>query len=420
MFFNLQCKSCLRDSSKRTIRNYLIKNIAPLNIRAVFDIAENDEEEYCLCKKPIDKGNLFISSDRFEDVSIRLIADQISKQIEFCSRCEGEKMDSLLNEYVDLLDTKEEKIEIEEIDDYLFNLGTEIKNLFEAPLGNFRIENKIIKHLKCQNCGSGFDSKSLYNPFYDSFKPDEKAFNKEEVDSFYRNVDFNKINSFAKFYGIRLSVTELEEFVNFIYEYPLLAYKHPVGIKIYEMLEAHYYSPNAETIIPPYNLYRGRVKHKLSKPYLANEMWEPPKGVASHGRYNTVGNSVLYCTTDINFIPYEIHPGNYQNLCIAKVRLNKGLKILNIQQLFNKFTGFVGDSTDYMGIYNSNYSLTNYIAECSKNIGYKGVMYEGVKGGKYKNIAFFNYQKGEDLIIDEVTTVDLDIQYTINKELIRK
>ncbi|MEE3951642.1 RES domain-containing protein [Peribacillus frigoritolerans] len=417
MFYNLQCKSCFRNKNYNNLRNFLLGHVDNLKIEAVFDIGEYDGEVYCECKKPVKKGDLYIYCDRFEEISIRLIAENISKKVEFCSKCEGEKMNSLLDEYVELLEPAKG---IDEIEDYLFDLGTEVKHLFDYPIGNYKLENKIIKHLNCQNCGAGYDSISIGNPYYDSLKPDDKAYTKAEVDSFYRNIDFNKINSFAKYYGIRLSITELEEFVNFIQDFPLLAFKHNVGQKIYEMLESHFRSPNAGTIVPPWTLFRGRVKHKLSKPFSTDEMWEPPKGVASHGRYNTVGSSVLYCCTDINFIPYEIYPNNYQNLCIAKVKVNKGLKILNIQQLFNKFNGFVGESSDYIGIYNSNYSLTNYIAECSRNIGYKGVQYAGVKGGKYKNFAFFNYTKGEDLIINEVTTIDLDIQYSISKELTSK
>lgn len=418
MLLNLNCRTCFRKSRFNDIKEYILHEINKDWILSVFDVAEEGDEEYCCCGKLIRPGNLYISEDRFLPIAIDIIATHLSNKIEYCSHCEGKYMKDYIMKYFASNDEEDDEYLIdEEKINSILNLGEEMKNLFDRPVGNYRIENMIIKHLRCKNCGYGYNRDDLYDPHATYFDPSDKAFSQNDIDEFYKLVDFNNINNFAEYYGVKISVDELNEFEQYLYEFPLLAYKHPVGKKIYEMLYLHYQSNDCEILPKNTLLFRGRLHSKGSKKYPPEQMWEPPKEKAAHGRYNTVGNSVLYCCNNIEFIPYEIYPNNYQSITIAKVVTQKDLEVLNINKLFEKFSGFIGEKADYDGIYNFKYVLTNYIAECCKEIGFKGVKYEGVKDGEYTNFAFFNYEKETDLKITETISVDVKISYSVSKEV---
>ncbi|ONG66637.1 hypothetical protein BKK42_01410 [Bacillus cereus] len=413
-YYNLECLECFKKTCYRTLRKYLLNSFDRNILESYFDLGDAEDSLECRCGYPIEDGELYISEDRFWEYSLRLIHQQLSSRIEYCSHCQGQYMGDMLDKQWKYAENPDEEVsKIREA----YELGIEIKGLFELPVGSYKIENEIIRHLTCQNCGYGYNPDAPKGASMTCFEPEDKAYSSSDIEDFDRLIDFKRINSFAENYGITLSAKELEDFVSYLNEYPMLAYKHEVGIKIYDMLSQHYEASDGEVLIERNSFYRGRTCSKGMVDYSANQMWEPPKEVASHGRYNMVGTTVLYCTNNINYIPYEIHPNNHQKICIAKIQVKRPLKIFNIHRLFNKFQGFIGEVVSQDGLYNPNYALTNFIAECARQIGFKGVQYNGVNGGDYKNYAFFNFEKGKDLEITEVTSSNYKITYQINQNL---
>lgn len=42
--------------------------------------------------------------------------------------------------------------------------------------------------------------------------------------------------------------------------------------------------------------------YKIDNLQSDKELWEPPYGVSSHGRYNDIGASVLYCSNNLDVL----------------------------------------------------------------------------------------------------------------------
>ncbi|SSY69949.1 Uncharacterised protein [Priestia megaterium] len=405
-YYNLDCSSCFRGSRDKNIKQYLLKNIDRAILGSAFEVGETDYLEKCLCDRDIKEGDLYISSDDFIFVAIRLISTQLSSFIEYCNHCKGHYIDARVEEHVRYAEDPETARPLLYGD--MGEIGRELKDLFPHPLGGYKIENLIIKNLTCQNCGYGSGS-GMDNTF---FLPEDEFYSAADLEHFEKLIDYERINRFAKHHGIMLSMDELEEFSTYLNEYPMLAYKHETGVKIYTMLSRHLDDERADLLIGS-SLYRGRSCPKGSNGYPLDRMWEPPKEFASHGRYNTVGTTALYCTDRIDYIPYEIHPNSHQQICIASIKVKRTLKILNINRLFGKFQGFIGEKVSQDGLYNPNYALTNFIAECAREIGFNGLEYRGVNGDYYKNYAFLNIEKGKDLEITDIKLKEFEIKYTL-------
>lgn len=72
----------------------------------------------------------------------------------------------------------------------------------------------------------------------------------------------------------------------------------------------------------PYILYRGRINPTSDNPDVnfthVKEMWAPPKKLCLQGRCNMKHNNILYCSTDLTTVIYEMKPDINSELTIIE------------------------------------------------------------------------------------------------------
>lgn len=402
----IDCGTCIKNHRERLLTEAL-SYVDDVYIDAYFDMADTHDDIICRCNKRIEPPGPYIEENRFIDTSIELLSKYISNKIECCSHCDGTIIDQLIEDH----HSGESDYEMSDDDvEYFLSLGTKINDLIEFPL-DFKSDQKLISMLHCKNCGYGFKEHEPFNSFDQKFQLDEKVYTLNEIDKVYEQLRYTKIKDFAKEYGIKINENKMIKFVTYLKKHPLLGLNHPVGKNIYKLLKEHYTRQHFSILEQGTFLYRGRTIPKKSENYAIEQLWQPPQSIASHGRFNSVGSSVLYCCNKRDYIALEVHPHHKQDICLAVLSVKRRMIMLDIDKLFYKFNGFLKENSEYDGIYNLDYVLTNYIADCCKAIGYNGVVYSGVKDSGYINYAFFNYEKHIDLEIAWIERLVIKIQY---------
>ncbi|MEK4083771.1 hypothetical protein [Psychrobacillus sp. FSL K6-1415] len=371
----------------------------------------NDEETYykhngkllcSLCKEHINIEDYYISSDKEEHLAkavSELLGVEISKYINYCKNCEISRELEEVN-----------RISIIEKGQKLYSQGIEI----ETFLLKYSVPEKyipfVIPFLECQCCGYGYnrmEKKYEKGCFDDSFF----VFNQDEISDFLE-IDMAEWETFSEKYFIYIKEMELTNFLSSLKKSPMLAFKHSVGQKIYELFSEMYTAGDFISLSNK-KLYRGRIRGIGSEIYQPQEMWSPPFGFSTHGRYNLIGTSVLYLTDEKKYIPHELNYTNAQELDIATIEVNEPLKILDLSKFIGDFGKFLSQSSNNTQILKMEYLLTNYISECCKEIGFNGIKYKGIKEGNYNNYAVFKYEKNKQLKISNVISFKVNIEYVI-------
>ncbi len=107
----------------------------------------------------------------------------------------------------------------------------------------------------------------------------------------------------------------------------------------------------SEVVIQPTDcFYRGRLQSKAdSRPFSKEEMFSPPKNIASAGRANPLGIPVLYLCDNIKTVPYEIRASYLDEISIGTFHLKEGLnKKIRISDFTEKPSLFLGaEATHY-------------------------------------------------------------------------
>lgn len=377
----------------------------------VLIVGFKDQELICDdCEEPFEPKEYYFDSqadyDEFEAKALDCIADILSKKFDCCSHCRGSDLESFVNVC---------NKDIEDGEPEMSYYGTSVKDfLFDESVPD-EYHDEILSRIRCQNCGHGGDIyHPKHNPDGGPFEMEDRFYTEKDIDDFY-GVSYDEISLLAEEYGISLEKNEFLIFRDYIYENPMLAYRDLTGQKIYELLEKLYQDTNYHIVSVGTELYRGRTRSKDGEQLPSSKMWNPPVGQSSHGRYNLVGVSVLYCCDSIQGIPYEIHPQHDEVADMGTFVVKKDLKLLDVSDLFGNFVGF-SEVNNESKILKKAYLLTNFIRDCCFAIGYNGVRYKGVGKGDYYNYAFFKFDKDEDLDVKDVKTVDYDIVYQQKRE----
>ncbi|AZS14669.1 RES domain-containing protein [Paenibacillus lutimineralis] len=412
MYINLNCNTCFRGDQKNRLLKEAVMETESHFLDSYFDQASEDDELKCKCQKDIAQNAYYISDDNFSDICIRILSESISNKIHYCFNCEGAFIDQVIkddSEYKGMYELSDNDIQ------NLTSLGQPVDNLIYYQLET-KTKESLLLMLKCQNCGFGYNR---YDPSTDRTRSEYKFFREDvvysetDIQQFYEIIKYLKIRDFASDYGVKINIEDLTEFGSYLRANHMLGYFHNVGQTIFKLLKTHYDKEHYEVLKPGTIVLRGRTVPKNSTDYGIEQMWNPPQSWASHGRFNPVGSSVLYCCDNIDSIPYEINPTAKQDICIAHVYIRRPLIMLNIDRLFYKFNDLVRESSNTDGIYNSDYALTNYISECCKEIGYHGISYKGVRGEDYTNYAILNFTSTEDMSITHVKRMKINIKYEV-------
>ncbi|WGU92071.1 RES domain-containing protein [Paenibacillus dendritiformis] len=331
----------------------------------------------------------------FTDQAIEFVAKEISKQIYSCSYC------SDIPNYVHSFNSDPHGEKMDE-------QGTDIYDFLSENGVDEDFRDRIKKHLRCQSCNHGEKGHPEDNPNGGEFENFDRVFTREFEDQFWGYDD--DFISFARDYDIIFTHSELAEFREYLYNYPMLAYKHSTGINIYTLLQKHWENNEYYILESGAIVYRGRIR-KIDEAILdKDQLWNPPDGVATHGRYNSVGVSVLYCADNINGLPYELNPTSREVIDVAKMKVIFNIKLFDMN-FFDDVQDFISSKNEESKPVKKTYLLPNFIGTCCADIGYDGVRYKGLGKGDYYNFALFNNQKDKNLIIDDVIRMNVDVTY---------
>ncbi|UHA73448.1 RES domain-containing protein [Paenibacillus sp. 481] len=357
-----------------------------------------------ICCEDLQYDDYFVVEEKEEQLVkaiSEMLGNEISTYIHYCSRCD------IVNELFEA-----NKMSVIEIGEKKYDEGLSITKFLEEHFIPSQYVKHIIPYLSCGCCGFGYhkESKTYHKGnFIQSFR----VLSNDHISAFL-DIDLSDWINYAEKYHIYLRDFEVQSFLSFLKKNPLLAYKHPVGARFYELFDAMLKEGDYFTLDIGTQLFRGRTRPIGSKKFERTEIWEPPFGVSSHGRYNIVGTSVLYLSNHKEYIPYEVNYNNDQELDVALFEVKKPLKILDLSNLLGDFGRFLSQSSKDRNILKFEYLLTNYISACCLDVGFNGVKYKGVKEGNYENYALLNYQHGIDLEIISLDTAKIQIQYKFN------
>ncbi|MHC8287442.1 RES family NAD+ phosphorylase [Pseudomonas sp. XS1P51] len=140
------------------------------------------------------------------------------------------------------------------------------------------------------------------------------------------------------------------------------------------------------------------------KPYTQEEIGAPPPYLASSGRVNRAGVSFLYCATEKDTALAEVrpHPGDRVSIAVMRVNSPKRLFDLSQSKLIHYFKtdeqldGYRALNT--LGVFLSRtippserdqYSITQLIADCVRQLGFDGIMFSSTVGSG-KNVVLFD------------------------------
>ncbi|MDY8046828.1 RES domain-containing protein [Paenibacillus polymyxa] len=326
-----------------------------------------------------DDFNVFVSN------ALKKIAAHISKDIYCCNHCSGNIIESLIysankGEPNDLLDER----------------GTYINELlsdYDLPEAFYK---DVADLLVCQECGYGSEQYSHEEPGKNKFHLWEGKIYYESVVNRFWGWDVIK---FANKYDILINEGELEGLKKDLYKNSMLALSNETGAKLYSAIKENIQEENFIVLSKGEQIYRGRVRYKDEREFQEQEMWSPPSGVASHGRYNTIGKSVLYCSNMKDALPYELHPTNAQVIDIVTLQASRDMRLFDMDAAFEDFEGFTAIQNSEGKVLKGEYLLTNFIGSCCEHVGYDGIRYSGVGNSKlgYYNYALFDKGGFEEL-----------------------
>src|SRR5699024_11467379 len=146
---------------------------------------------------------------------------------------------------------------------------------------------------------------------------------------------------------------------------------HPVGKQIFEKINKREMK-GISTLKKGMKLYRGRVRSDRKDPYIEKELWNPPKGLSSHGRYNLSGLPALYLADTIEVVLKELNLVKGQYIDIAEFLVIKDCMVFDTRNLDISIFTSIPSFNDGKHL-KEEYMLPNFIAQCLKKCGFNGV-----------------------------------------------
>lgn len=161
----------------------------------------------------------------------------------------------------------------------------------------------------------------------------------------------------------------------------------------------------------PESWFRARVQNTQTT-YSPEEMFAPPKHLASHGRANPAGIPYLYLASNELTAISEVRPHTGEFVTVADVQIPTGQKIVDLRHPRRTISPFVLSDEDEISLLRGDISLleklgdeltrpvlpraaaydyipSQYLCEFIKDCGFDGVMYKSSVGDG-NNLALFN------------------------------
>ena len=337
----------------------------------------------------------FLNEELAEDLGIEL-----SKLIASCNNCaHGSSMQDLRSSLHSFF--KREPEDPEEIFEG-FNVSTSISELIgEYTLIPYEQYSLVIDSLRC-SCGNGGGAYNKDTMYDEKFEEYSEIYTEQDINLFHHKFygdPLKEVNNILKLMDSEYTLEELEEFRQSYINNPLYISRHPLFVDLESALKNLWSNNHTFDLYPSKRIRRIQRTDRNVK-IDADRMWNPPIYVSSQGRYNTVGQSILYAAIDFDFLKSEVplDPNKDQVYHYATFRINKKLKCLPVDDVFSDYIQIIKDDTN---LANENikrkYVFTNIIQLICKEVGYEGIVYESVKESLHINYALFNYQKDKDI-----------------------
>ncbi len=228
--------------------------------------------------------------------------------------------------------------------------------------------DKIITHLYCPHCShSGFGL----------------GLNVGLKTKFDIEVDKHMDEVYAVYGG------EVKDFEDHLEKFPLLAYQHSFGRKLFNELKVK----KLPVIEIEGNLFRAR-RVEGAEILETEKMFNPPTGKPKEGRFNHAGQSHLYLASDKNSAIKKFFWDNISAL-VWWQEFTVEEKILNVLDLSFDWSALSPSTSTLLlslKVYNSlgrsdrnkdnwrpDYYLTRFIMDCAKSLGYNGIKYNSSK-----------------------------------------
>lgn len=179
------------------------------------------------------------------------------------------------------------------------------------------------------------------------------------------------------------------------------------------------------TIHQGFELFRARVGYERKRralsmgfeaeyhyvPFWGPQIGSPPPYLAAAGRVNRSGVSFLYCATDEYTAVSEVRPHPADHVSIGKFRLRNDVLLFDLSD--SKLLSFYLTDKDIdnfkplntLGVLlnrtippseRGQYSITQLIADCIRQLGFQGILFNSTVGTG-RNVVLFNESDAEQL-----------------------
>ncbi|TRY26515.1 RES domain-containing protein [Brevibacillus sp. LEMMJ03] len=369
------CKNCLIELFEFTYN--LLPSIHLNSVRFIWQVFKEEgidpgewrERIHGLCcpncKSSLSLGDIiFDDEDYVKEEIIDIIAEHLSKDIIACSDCDDGPI----------------AYEYHHGNPDNLREGHELCAEYQVPDD---ISDEVAERLQC-HCGN-------YIGTYGAFvtQDDVKLWYSDFLDIALRTFDIRR--------------DEASIFAEFLLKYPMLGIHHPIGQKIFDQIY-HRNIPGICTMLQGTIFYRARARDNSIRnvPYRPDELWAPPVGIPSHGRFNPIGVPVLYLTSSQEVTLEEIKLGNREHDVaeIAEFVLVKNIEVWDVRDLDIKDLVTMPSLNE--GAITREYIFPNFLAQCCAVAGINGLQYESVKDNTAWNLALFHYSEGHSIIINRV------------------
>lgn len=210
-------------------------------------------------------------------------------------------------------------------------------------------------------------------------------FEKGESEEIYPAV-LNQFTSATELFD-DLKDEEMFDFFRFLARTPLMGLHHPIGRKLFDDVQERLKPVLVE--LKELKAYRVRNKKQNSRPLAEDEMREPPRVVASHGRYNMPGYPHFYVAESSEGAKNEVDKHNqtveYQ---IEQFELLHPIKIVDLSAGDNSFIRACRwPSEGENGMIQLAYLIPCFFGDCCQVAGIDGIKYKGADS--YSNYVFW-------------------------------
>lgn len=360
------------------------------------------------CGEVISNNELYFDEhDKFTRKLDVFIGEELTSKIVACEFCSYPSEISASMRHGGWFETEDN------VDDMIEHFDTAI-DVEEFIYNQFGLEydDIIAKSMYCQNCknGSGvdYDEKINYG-YFDKFS----KIHTEDTLGEFDNRFYGFLNEEVSLLADELTIEELVELKNEFINNKLYVSRSKNFLKLEKKIKTCYEDGTIYTLACGRTIFRTRTMdlgYKIDNLQSDKELWEPPYGVSSHGRYNDIGASVLYCSNNLDVLKKEVDLPKGKEYVYAKFIVRKSLKMCPINYIFNSgkdeysdFDGLISQPSKIDSKkFRVEYIITNIVAAICDKMGYDGIAYKSTKCSESVNYAFFHCKHDIDIKMIEV------------------